>query len=687
MKKIKGSVSLFAAMIFLLLVSLIITTIQSARIQGGRVMVSTALSMGLDSVFAGFDKELFEEFGVLLLQGTEEGNSVDKDALASRLLGYMNYNIDVDKELYFMPHTDLYGIDLMGASIGSVVKPTDEGGLIWQDMVVDYEKYAKIIDLAADYMEMEEQTAEAKAVDAICTQMTVVSDKIMIVNTGTRSMVQYIDGVYCYADGINLNEPVATGSFFKQFCPFEKTMENVNITYPTIYNAACNYMSNPLVYVEVALTKNNNGESCESEMIGLKNLVTSCKTSLDSAMVIFQEVELSQSAIDVEIILLDNLISDNSDVLQEATKTGIMEEYEVLSDYKEILVKDICDIDSMGTSLRKDQSIFNEILTIINAMDYTQSKEVIEENINSIKTLISEFTLEGVCFEYSKLVTGDGDTQVLDEVSGFLEDGFLSLIIPADSTLSKRQVVETDLASTVCDTSKALDIQSQGNPGTILAKRMIYTEYVMDNFASFTDEEEGAALNYEVEYVLYGKEADADNLTAAIFTIATIRSGTNMVYLLTDSDKRNSAYMIAANLVGTAKIEPLIRVIQFTLMYLWAYAEALMDVRILLQGEEITIAKSDETWQLTLSNLLSMNLEGEAVEQKGINYEGMLRFLMYLTDDGTKSAYTMDLVELEMIKKGRKDFRLRRYIYGMEATVSYKLAGDYSYTEKAVYTY
>ncbi len=687
MRRIRGSVSLFAAMVFLLLVSLIITTIQAARIQGGKVMVSTALSMGLDSVFAGFDKELFEEFGVLLLQGSESGNAVDKDVIAAELLGYMDYNINADKDLYFTNHTDFYGIELMGASIGSVVKPTDEGGLIWQDMVVDYEKYAKVIDLAADYMEMEEQTEEAKAVDAICTQMTIVTDKIMIVNTGTRGIVRYIDGVLCPGEGINLNEPVATGSFFKQFCPFEKTMENVNINYPTIFNAACSYMSNPLTYVESALTKNNNGESCESDLTSLKNLVASCKASLDSALVIFQEVEISQAAIDGEIALLDGLISDNSQVLQETTMEGIMEEYEVLSEYKEILVRDICDIDSMGSSLRKDQLLFNEILTIINAMDYTQTKEVINENINSIKSLINEFTLEGVCFEYSRLVTGDGDTQVLDEVSGFLEDGFLSLIIPADSTLSKRQVFETDLASSICDTYKAADIQSQGNTGTVLAKRIIYTEYVMDNFASFTDEEEGAALNYEVEYILYGNKSDADNLTAAIFTIATIRSGTNMVYLLTDSDKRNSAYMIAANLVGTAKVEPLIRAIQFTLMYLWAYAEALMDVRLLLQGEEIAIAKSDETWQLTISNLLSMNLEGEAVEQKGINYEGMLRFLMYLTDDGTKSAYTMDLVELEMIKKGRKDFRLRRYIYGMEATVSYKLAGDYSYTEKAVYTY
>ena len=86
----KGSVSLFAAMVFLLLLSLIITTIESARIQGGKVMVSTALSMGLDSVFAGFDEELFSEFGVLLLQGKE--NSVLWNKYIARWLCYSHRN-------------------------------------------------------------------------------------------------------------------------------------------------------------------------------------------------------------------------------------------------------------------------------------------------------------------------------------------------------------------------------------------------------------------------------------------------------------------------------------------------------------------------------------------------------------------------------------------------------------------
>lgn len=72
MRKIKGSVTLFVAMIFLLVITVIMTVITSARIQGAGIRVSTSVSCSLDSVFAGYDNELFDKFGVLLFKGEDK---------------------------------------------------------------------------------------------------------------------------------------------------------------------------------------------------------------------------------------------------------------------------------------------------------------------------------------------------------------------------------------------------------------------------------------------------------------------------------------------------------------------------------------------------------------------------------------------------------------------------------------
>ena len=90
MRKIKGSVTLFVAMIFLLVITVIMTVITSARIQGAGIMVSTSVSCSLDSVFAGYDKELFDKFGVLLFKGE------DKETVISQLNGYLKDNIEND---------------------------------------------------------------------------------------------------------------------------------------------------------------------------------------------------------------------------------------------------------------------------------------------------------------------------------------------------------------------------------------------------------------------------------------------------------------------------------------------------------------------------------------------------------------------------------------------------------------
>ena len=687
MKKIIGSVSLFAAMIFLLVVSVVTATIQSARVQGGKVMVATALNMGMDSLFANYDSDLFSQFGVLLLNGASEDGKVDKAKLAGILESYMEYNIDVCKDLYFGFNTDLYGIELGGVAVDDIVRATDGGGLIWQDMVVDYEKYAKVVNLAAEYLGVEEQSEEAKAVDEICTGMNAVSSKIMVVNEKARAMIVKIDGIVCDKNGVNQDRPSTVAYFFKQFCPFPKTTEGLNIPSQKLVDAIKNNLNDPFSMINDAIKKTNEEEKCDDLVKKISKNANASLTYLEEAIALMEEVQTSQLEIDKEIDNLDVIIENSSKLIEDETMKGIMEQYEAVCSYNEILLRDICDVESMSKALKANKEVITKVYNGCRNMDYKCGYAGIKEQLEVIRMDILKISFEGICFNYDNLHPTEDNTDILEEIREFLEVGVMSLLVPEGSSVSTRKVLAENLASTVTDTDRAKEIQKESDINTILTKRIIYTEYVMDNFYSFTDKKEGAALNYEVEYILFGNKKDVDNLTAAAFAMATIRSGTNMVYLITDSDKRNDAYQVAFNLVGTAKYEPVIRVVQFALMYLWAYAEAILDVKIMLEGKDITLKKSDETWQLSIENLMTMSLDGEPVNQNGISYEEFLRLLLYMTDDGKKAAYTMDLVELWMIKKGREKFRLKYCLFGLETEVSYTVAGGYSSIERAAYTY
>ena len=301
MKKIIGSVSLFAAMIFLLVVSVVTATIQSARVQGGKVMVATALNMGMDSLFANYDSDLFSQFGVLLLNGASEDGKVDKAKLAGILESYMEYNIDVCKDLYFGFNTDLYGIELGGVAVDDIVRATDGGGLIWQDMVVDYEKYAKVVNLAAEYLGVEEQSEEAKAVDEICTGMNAVSTKIMVVNEKARAMIVKIDGIVCDKNGVNQDRPSTVAYFFKQFCPFPKTTEGLNIPSQKLVDAIKNNLNDPFSMINDAIKKTNEEEKCDDLVKKISKNANASLTYLEEAIALMEEVQKSQLEIDKEI--------------------------------------------------------------------------------------------------------------------------------------------------------------------------------------------------------------------------------------------------------------------------------------------------------------------------------------------------------------------------------------------------
>ena len=188
--RLKGSVSLFLAMIFLLVVSVITTTLLSARIEGAKAMVSAYGTLALDSLFAEYDRELYEEFGILLTDGRN-----GKEELAKRVTRYLTPSFEKGEGILKYTAAELLGIEIEGVSIGKVIKATDGGGLFWMDEAVDYEKYAKPINLAADYLNITDSNGKLETIEQIMNKMTDITDEMTLVDNAMKELIEYVDGV------------------------------------------------------------------------------------------------------------------------------------------------------------------------------------------------------------------------------------------------------------------------------------------------------------------------------------------------------------------------------------------------------------------------------------------------------------------------------------------------------------
>lgn len=82
----------------------------------------------------------------------------DKETVISQLNGYLKDNIENTTGL------DLYEIELKGIELESLTNITEYGGLLWFEEAVEYEKYAKVINMAADYLNIEDSDEQTEAI-------------------------------------------------------------------------------------------------------------------------------------------------------------------------------------------------------------------------------------------------------------------------------------------------------------------------------------------------------------------------------------------------------------------------------------------------------------------------------------------------------------------------------------------
>ncbi len=257
-------------------------------------------------------------------------------------------------------------------------------------------------------------------------------------------------------------------------------------------------------------------------------------------------------------------------------------------------------------------------------------------------------------------------------------------------------------------------IEASGNEDT-LKKNVLSTEYVAKHFICYTDTSPGdndrsgisALLDYEMEYIIGGEHNDRKNVYKVINQLAVIREGVNLSYLISSQDKMSEAYMLAAALVGVTGCDLAVRLVQYIIVSIWAYAESIVELRKLLAGETIALIKNRDNWILQLSSLVDekLNLQSlinnitsyEAVNNNkveengrdnGIGYKEYLKLLIMFMNKSDRNYRIAALMELRMIMYGHSGFRMKNYIYAAFGAAHFKMNGTGSvYRQKLSYSY
>lgn len=222
----------------------------------------------------------------------------------------------------------------------------------------------------------------------------------------------------------------------------------------------------------------------------------------------------------------------------------------------------------------------------------------------------------------------------------------------------------------------------------------------MEHFTSAVPEETkagesprpGGALDYELEYVISGKESDAENLEKTAERILLIRLVSNFAYIQTDSAKKAEAAAMAAALCALIAVPAVIEAVTQALLFAWSFGESVVDIRALLKGSKVPLIKDSDSWQLQLSALLQLGSEEEQNEGKdtpgGMAYEEYLQILLFLTGTESAAMRGLDLIEQHMrTEKGMEWFRIDHCITKMEVKSMCSLRRGISYSFSTYFGY
>ncbi len=184
------------------------------------------------------------------------------------------------------------------------------------------------------------------------------------------------------------------------------------------------------------------------------------------------------------------------------------------------------------------------------------------------------------------------------------------------------------------------------NDAWFLAYLMEHLSYASSFLSG--ESESGAWLDYQLEYLIAGKETDIANLEAIAGRLLAIREGMNYVYLLSDSGKVAECEALAVAMVGATLIPGLVEAVKQVLLLAWAFAESVLDVRLLLNGKRVAFQKDAATWKLSLSGALELGeLSGfdEAEDANGLLYRDYLGILLTLTGREKRILRSLDVIE------------------------------------------
>lgn len=632
-KEWKASITIYLTLMFVFVMALICTLVESGRISAIQSKLRSITYMAADSCFAEFAEPLFSQYGVMFLWS-------DENEFIEKFNNYVTQNLTLAGTAARNDFV-LYRMNYEGSELSDITWATEDNGEVFAQQVVEYMK---------SHMA---QTVIEKILSGIGVfeQSDQISDFMNQVQEYRDIFVEVEQSVSAIKDKIDKAKFLAGNP--------------KNILYELREEVQGYETDGDEKHV-------GNFSSGIAELDQTKNQLTKYLEEIN------EETENYYEKIGEAKTAVDDLETQ----LKEKETVYDKEVYEVVKEeIKDIKTKS-ADTDADYYHVIENANITNEYIQELNNLEpliadgrsglTMETAGQMEAELAGYEEMFQYFNLENLGVNFESISVDSESDDFLDDIADLFDGGILKFVAGeiSDKKIEPSEFPSVSIGKVKAEETEENDKESLSEIGI---NKGLFSEYVIEHFGNKRNNKENTALEYETEYVISGKKTDKENLESVINRIITIRMGLNYISLLKDASKKAETYALATSIIGFTGQPILIKIVQLLIMSAWSMAESLIDVKVLLNGKKIATIKSGNDWNLSLEGL--KNFAPDLVEgtenEKGMNYEDYLRLLLMMENRKKLYFRTMDMIQANMCKNENEKFRFKDSIQAVEIKVLY----------------
>lgn len=221
-----------------------------------------------------------------------------------------------------------------------------------------------------------------------------------------------------------------------------------------------------------------------------------------------------------------------------------------------------------------------------------------------------------------------------------------------------------------------------------MESKLLFNEYLLEHFGNALSPKADHVLQYEIEYILSGKESDTGNLKSTAHKLLIMREGANILYLKSDPVKVAEAEGLGALLATLLGNPEATQVMTDLVIGVWAFGESMLDLKELFDGKKVPVIKNATNFKLQISNITNIfSQQYKSCNDIGaLDYKGYLRILLLLSSVKKNTVNSMDLIEANMRMDSRyKEFKMDACVEWAEFDFMFYINKDVHYIRQYGY--